>query len=876
VLLGNGDGTFQPAVTYSLGSQSPSGIAIADLNGDGKPDLVAGIYYPGAVAVLLGNGDGTFQPAVTYSSGGYESADVAVADLNHDGKPDLIVANYSGELGVLLGNGDGTFQPVVTYAGGSGPWSVAVADVNGDGNPDLLVANYPDSTVAALLGNGDGTFQAAVTYGSGGAEPLSIAVADVNGDGRPDLAVANACGYCEGSVGVLLGNGDGTFQPAVTYDSGGYTSRSVAIADVNGDGKPDLLTANLFSGNVGALLGNGDGTFQPPLTYYSGGSFTESIAVADVNGDGMPDLVAGNWYAVYGGDGAVGVLLHTTPTTTTLVSAPNPSAYGQVVTFTAAVSAASGKPTGTVIFYDGSNALGSASLANGSASLSTSSLAIGSHPITAAYQGFSGFLPSTSAVLVQVVNLATTTTTLASSLNPSGYGQSVTFMATVSAGSATPTGTVVFYDGSTAIGSVTLANGSASLSTSSLAAGSHSITAVYQGSGNFAPSTSAVLIQVVNGSTTTTTLVSSPDPSVYGQTVTFTAAVNSASGTPTGTVIFYDGSNQIGSATLANGSASLPTSSLAAGSQSITAAYQGAGTFLPSTSAPLNQIVNTATTSTSLVSSVNPARPRQSVTYTATVTSQYGGAATGTVTFQDNGVTIATAVLSGNQAAYSTTYKKGGSHPITAAYSGDANNLGSTSVTLTEFIETVVTKTAVTTSGSPSVVLQPVTFTATVTSAHGAIPDGELVTFYDGTTAIGTGATASGAATFTTSSLTAKTHTIKATYAGDDTFEPSTGSVEQVVDKDPTTTSLSSSPNPSQSGQAVTFTATVTSEGPTPTGKVTFKDGTKTLHTVMLSGGVATLTTSKLAVGTHAITAQYLGDADNAGSTSPVLEQVVQ
>jgi hypothetical protein len=245
--------------------------------------------------------------------------------------------------------------------------------------------------------------------------------------------------------------------------------------------------------------------------------------------------------------------------------------------------------------------------------------------------------------------------------------------------------------------------------------------------------------------------------------------------------------------------------------------------------------VNPATTATSLISSANPAR----VTYTATVTSQYSGAVTGTVTFQDAGSTIATVPLASNQAAYSTTYTKAGYQAITATYSGDASNLGSTSATLMEYIDSVASKTVVTTSGSPSLVGQPVTFTAAVTSTHGAIPDGELVTFYDGTTAIGTGTTAGGVATFTTSSLTAKTHTIKATYAGDDMFEPSTKSVKQVVDKYTTTTTLSSSLNPSNYGQAVTFRATVTSTGPnTPTGKVEFKNGTKSMGTARLSGGV--------------------------------------
>jgi hypothetical protein len=193
VLLGNGDGTFQPVVTFNPGVKNPTAIAIADFNGDGNPDLVVG-SWPGGVGVLLGVGDGTFRPAVKYGSGGVQVSDVVVADVNHDGKADLIVANYGSVLGVLLGNGDGTFRRVVKYGGGgTNPWSVAVADVNGDDNPDLLVADLIMNTVAVVLGNGDGTFKPAVTYGSGGAWAESIAVADVNGDNKPDLVVAN-CG----------------------------------------------------------------------------------------------------------------------------------------------------------------------------------------------------------------------------------------------------------------------------------------------------------------------------------------------------------------------------------------------------------------------------------------------------------------------------------------------------------------------------------------------------------------------------------------------------------------------------------------------------------------------------------------------------------
>jgi hypothetical protein len=184
-----------------------------------------------------------------------------------------------------------SFATAVAYGtGGYGAGSIAIADVNGDGKPDLVVANgcanpcVADGSVGVLLGNGDGTFQTAVTYGSGGVGPSSIAIGDVNGDGKPDLVVANSCAdstcATDGSVAVLLGNGDGTFQAAVTYDSGGMQTDSVAVADMNGDGKPDLVLANLCSnttdcenfgpGSVSVLLGNGDGTFQAAVTYNAG------------------------------------------------------------------------------------------------------------------------------------------------------------------------------------------------------------------------------------------------------------------------------------------------------------------------------------------------------------------------------------------------------------------------------------------------------------------------------------------------------------------------------------------------------------------------------------------------------------------------------
>jgi FG-GAP-like repeat/FG-GAP repeat len=222
----------------------------------GKSHVVplSGIARMRLEAKLLGPGAPLFLPAVTYDSGGHFAASVAVADVNGDGKPDALVANQSSNtIGVLLGNGDGTFQAAVTFSsGGVGPASVAVADVNGDGKPDALVANQSSNTVGVLLGNGDGTFRPAVAYNSGASGAGSVAVADVNGDGKLDLLVAHIVGVtgtCNGGcIGILLGNGDGTFQSAVTYSSGAFQARFVAVADVNSDGKADLVVTNRCRG----------------------------------------------------------------------------------------------------------------------------------------------------------------------------------------------------------------------------------------------------------------------------------------------------------------------------------------------------------------------------------------------------------------------------------------------------------------------------------------------------------------------------------------------------------------------------------------------------------------------------------------------------
>jgi minor extracellular serine protease Vpr len=564
-------------------------------------------------------------------------------------------------------------------------------------------------------------------------------------------------------------------------------------------------------------------------------------------------------------------------TTTALSSAPNPSVYGQTVAFTASVTSNSGIPTGTVTFSEGSTTLGSSNLdGSGNATFNTTTLAVGNHSIVASYGGDTTFTASNSSAYAQTVNKSSSTTAVSTSLTPSRFNQAVTFTATVTATAGTPTGTVTFSDGVTTLGSASV-NGSsnATLTVSSLGAGAHSVTASYGGDLNFASSASSGVTQTVFPATSSTTLTSSLSVSTFGQSITFTASVTPQyGGSATGSVNFYDGTTGLGSGTVTANTASLSTGALSAGAHSLHAVYQGDSNIDGSTSNTVSEVVSKASTTTKVVGSPNPGAYGSLVTFVATITRALGGSPSGSVSFQKGTTVLGTSPVSSGTASFTTSSLPLGSDVIKAVYTGDGNFAGSSGTT-TEKVKATTTL-SLTSSNQTITYGDSVTLQATLSSTAGTPPDGEKVTFKNGTAAVGTGVLAGGVATLTTSTLPAGSLTLTAVYAGDTQYLPVTSaSITETVSKAATSVIVTSSQSGGP-GQPVTLTATVqpTTGTAVPTGTVTFKEGTKLLASTKLIGGTGSINVT-LTAGSHTIQVSYGGSTNLNGSSgsSTVLVQ---
>jgi Bacterial Ig-like domain (group 3)/FG-GAP-like repeat len=921
VLIGNGDGSFQPKVNYSgCVTGNAMKILLADFNRDGNTDIALGCSdnTDGGLVILLGNGGGTFQSPVSYPSG--DVAGLAMGDFNGDGILDIVVTDHKQkDVTIFIGNGDGTFKAGAIAENTQTPANdIVVADFDGDGNDDLAYAvNATNSSsniwsnLYVASGNGDGTFSTPLLVASNIGEFLTVG--DTNGDNLPDIIsttvqLAHSSGQNVGnSLFVLIGNGKKTiFQPAVTYVSD--IPSDPHLADVNGDGKPDIIAG----GSYGALvyLGKGDGTFQAYSEPVIGGfALTYAVNAGDYNNDGNADLIgtdarnpqaavslsevqqvadasaltgvallplgSGTHYveATYLGDSiymggtssTIPLLAAPTPTTLTLAVSPTSGTVaGQPVTLTATLDPYTvGPPTttadgGSVKFFNGSTYLGSGTLSGGVATLTTTTLPPGGDALQAAYPGdtHGNYNPSSSSS----VKVTVASVLLASSPNPSAYGQPVTFVATVPSGEL---GTVTFNEGGTTLKTVAISGTTASFTTSTLTAGSHDVTAAYSGDTSHGTpgATSPIVTQVVNIVTPSLTVTTS-GASTYGDPVTITATL-SLSG-PTGTVVFTSGTTNLGTGTVnTSGIATITTSVLPAGSGLITATYGGDGNYNNAVGST-TQSVAKRTVVTSLISSINPSVVGSSVTFTDSLPTGLSG---GTVTFANGATTLGVVPVSGTTVAVTTSALPLGSDTITATYSGDANNNGSTA-SLIQTVNKATPTVTVTTSGQ-STYGASVTITASVPPG----PTGSI-TFSSGGVQLGLGnLTTSGTVSIATTVLPVGSDTITANYSGDDNNNSNQGSTTQVVGKATPTVTVTTS-GPSNYGDPVTITVTV----PGSTGNVTITSGNNPIGTGTISPtGTVTITTTTLPPGTDTITVNYGGDGNNtsaSGTTTQVVSKL--
>ena len=722
LLLGKGNGTFQSFDVYDLG-QPVDSIAAADFNGDHIADIGVAESAAGP-GILLGKGDGTFKLQATSPAVGGTGSIALTGDFNGDGKADLYFTSVNSTGVVLFGNGNATFGNPVNLTGfqQTGFVAAAVADLNHDGRTDLVNTNY--QSIDVLLGQSNKTFNLLTSSLSDLQSSIAPAIADLNKDGKPDVVVAGVI-----TLQVHIGNGDGTFAPGRTMNTQlpGFTNlcspRSIATADLDGDGNLDLVVPISYPYVAEIFYGNGDGTFQDPVVLPLGRGYTQ-VLIADLNGDHLPDLVfsdqagiaivhnAGNRIyspethylagvvgniAVqdFNGDGfldlavassgtTVAVLLNQPQqnlTTGTLSIQPEPSTYTKSFSMSltlAPLKSGSGTPTGNVTFSIDGSPVGTVPLSGSVATFAyqSSSLAIGSHTISVVYNGDANFVPSYFAAQHQLIPIVyPTSVTLAANPNPVVAGQTVSFKATVTSTGQIPGGKVSIIDGTTPLGAVTLdTNSLAVFDTALLSPGKHSVKANYIGNANFAAASSSPVTVTVNTNKTNTKVTVNPTTVALGATVLLSATVASLTGTPTGAVVFYDGSLPLQNTAIdANGVAVYGATFSTSGTHLISAVYGANASFASSTSPVVNVTVtgnpsgNASGTSLSAVSNPQVAR---SFILTATVTSR-GRNADGNVIFLDGDFRLGTVVLDETgSATYQSSSLVPGVHYISAFYPG--------------------------------------------------------------------------------------------------------------------------------------------------------------------------------------------------------------
>jgi hypothetical protein len=691
LFLGNGNGTLQPPTIFPTVPNSNVVVAL-DVNGNGVTDLItAAAGYPcgggdfGTLGISTGNGNGTFQSPVVFDAGGCESIFVSTGDLNNDGRPDVITDAASSGPGevfdavaALLNRGKGKFSAAqLNESGGTG--TIAVGDFNRDGNLDLIFSDG-----STYLGNGDGTLRYLASANLSG---VDVSVVDFRGNGLPDLVEAEECetqSCANGALLVNLGNGNGTFQVATSYPSGGFYPESLAIADFNGDGISDAALLNTCvdvncansGGSISLFFGNGDGTFSIgstfPLTQAPYGGNPIALIAGDFNNDGYIDLAALGCVSGCPFSG-------TNVVESTLLGSGNGTFQAASVT---AVETSDGV-TGAVIGDFNQDGVLDIAIADGAACSDC-----GGHGTFLYGNGDGTFTtgpgigteggPPVSVVASDFYGVGVPTPVLA---NRCGDSLDCPFGSVMINGTQNITDIMLLY----------LAVGDFNNDGKPDLAGSLQ----YDDGASVLLNTGATL-----GATTTTLAPARLQTYSAFQRATFTATVtHTGPRVPTGQVNFLDNGISIGSAPLArNGQAILNTNQLAVGSHFIVAYYGGDTNFAGSNTLGVHVSITPSTTTTTITSSANPSTYGQPVEFTATIAPQFGGSTSGTVTFCDGGTEIGSATVYHNKALFRIGALQVGTHSISATYRGNSNYRASTSSPLSQVVKGATTTTALNSS----------------------------------------------------------------------------------------------------------------------------------------------------------------------------------
>ncbi len=797
----------------------------------------------------------------------------AICTLGVEFMPTVIGSDVMGSLS--LPSNAANVTPVINVDGqvlDVNPTSVAViADIN----PSTL---YSPVIFTATVTSDDHQRTGTVTFLSDGSTLCSQTLG------------ADGTAACKTSSLAL---GPHTITAQYTGDAQNASASSSAVTEtikqqtnvvVSASPNPSVVTNSVtLTVSASAATGTPTGT----ATIYDGttniGNVTLNAGQAQL---AISTLLVGSHslWVRYNGDaadaaGQSAMIVQTVQQAATIVTLATSNArvnVGTPITLIASVASTSGPaPTGNVQFQEGSTVYGSASLQpEGKASFTFAALTPGTHHLVAVYDGDTNSETSSSAALTEVTQQIGSTIALTSDANPLNAGATLHLSAQVTPERSTNpdgllTGKVTFTDGGTTLGTVPLTAGlTAALDVQLLSVGQHAIMATYSGNTNYAAGSDTLMQNVVKtsasiaaGSASITTLAGKP--------AGFLANVSSSTGTPTGTVTFWNGTTPVGTATLnAQGSATLSVDKLSVGQYSTTAAYNGDSNYLPVTSQPWVHTVSLA------ISAVTLSGPSAAVDVTANVAfssmlSSPGVAPTGKLTLMDGNTAISSQpVTNAGNYKFSSANLAIGRHSLAVAYSGDADNASSISAAITVVVQQAPTTTTLATSSSPSVLGTPVSLTATTDSAIANLAG--TVNFQDGAQLLGSAALRNGTAMLSNVTLPFGVHTLTAVYLGDTNHAGSISAPVQQSIVQHIAVSLVSTLNPSNSGQSVVFTAALSAiAGLVPSGTVVFKEDGVVLGTVALeTGGVARLRTDALAVGAHAISVDYSGDSNYSAASA--------